>query len=139
MASAQVLPAFAGALIGAFPGGFALFHAINTITGLLYEPLITFNPLTLTYLPVLATHWKVDPDGQTYWYRLDPDAFEWREKPYEFVSDRPAIDLLTGGPECREAIESGEGLQDWMAGWAADEREFREERRGILLYPEETA
>ena len=71
-------------------------------------------------------------------YRLDPDAFEWREKPYEFVSDRPAIDLLTGGPECREAIESGEGLEDWMAGWAADEREFREERREILLYPEET-
>lgn len=72
-------------------------------------------------------------------YRLDPERFDWREKPYEFVTDRPAIDLLTGGPECREAIESGEGLQDWMASWAADEREFREERRGILLYPEESA
>ncbi len=71
-------------------------------------------------------------------HRLDPDAFEWREKPYEFVSDRPAIDLLTGGPECREAIESGDGLSDWIASWAADEREFREERREILLYPEET-
>jgi uncharacterized protein YbbC (DUF1343 family) len=72
-------------------------------------------------------------------HRLDPEHFAWREKPYEFVSDRPAIDLLTGGPECREAIESGEGLQDWIASWAADEREFREERREILLYPEETA
>lgn len=72
-------------------------------------------------------------------YRLDPERFEWREKPYEFVADRPAIDLLTGGPECREAIESGEGLKDWIASWAADEREFREERREILLYPEETA
>jgi uncharacterized protein YbbC (DUF1343 family) len=72
-------------------------------------------------------------------YRLDPERFEWREKPYEFVSDRPAIDLLTGGPECREAIESGEGLADWIASWAVDEREFREERREILLYPEENA
>lgn len=72
-------------------------------------------------------------------HRLDPERFEWREKPYEFVSDRPAIDLLAGGPECREAIESGEGLEDWMATWAADEREFREERREILLYSEETA
>ncbi|HET9227591.1 MAG TPA: DUF1343 domain-containing protein [Thermoanaerobaculia bacterium] len=72
-------------------------------------------------------------------HRLDPEGFEWREKPYEFVSDRPAIDLLTGGPECREAIESGEGLQDWMESWSADEREFREERREILLYPEERA
>ncbi len=72
-------------------------------------------------------------------HRLDPERFPWREKPYEFVSVRPAIDLLTGGPECREAIESGEGLEDWMASWAADEREFREERRDVLLYPEEAA
>ncbi|MER7369293.1 FtsX-like permease family protein, partial [Nonomuraea wenchangensis] len=33
MAAAQVLPAFAGAVLGVFPGGFALFAAINTITG----------------------------------------------------------------------------------------------------------
>ena len=71
-------------------------------------------------------------------HRLDPERFEWREKPYEFVSDRPAIDLLTGGPECREAIESEEGVADWIASWEADESEFRDERREILLYPEET-
>jgi len=72
-------------------------------------------------------------------HRLWPDDFAWREAPYEFVSDRPAIDLLAGGPECREAIESGKGLQDWIAGWQADEEAFREERREILLYPEEGA
>ena len=33
LAAAQVLPALAGALLGAFPGGFALFAAINAITG----------------------------------------------------------------------------------------------------------
>ncbi|MEV0590459.1 ABC transporter permease [Nonomuraea cavernae] len=33
MAAAQVLPALAGAVLGVFPGGFALFAAINTITG----------------------------------------------------------------------------------------------------------
>lgn len=33
LATAQVLPALAGAVLGAFPGGFALFHAINAITG----------------------------------------------------------------------------------------------------------
>lgn len=69
--------------------------------------------------------------------RLDPERFAWREAPYEFVIDRPAIDLLTGGPECREAIESGDGLADWIAGWSEDEKAFREERRDILLYPEE--
>jgi hypothetical protein len=33
LAAAQVLPALAGAILGAFPGGFALFAAINAITG----------------------------------------------------------------------------------------------------------
>jgi putative ABC transport system permease protein len=33
LAAAQVLPALAGAILGAFPGGFALFHAISAITG----------------------------------------------------------------------------------------------------------
>jgi uncharacterized protein YbbC (DUF1343 family) len=70
-------------------------------------------------------------------HRLWPNRFAWREAPYEFVSDRPAIDLLTGGPECRQAIESGEGLEAWIAGWIQDERAFRDERREILLYPED--
>jgi putative ABC transport system permease protein len=33
LAAAQVLPALVGAAVGAFPGGFALFAAINAITG----------------------------------------------------------------------------------------------------------
>jgi putative ABC transport system permease protein len=33
LAAAQVLPAFVGAILGVFPGGFALFAAINAITG----------------------------------------------------------------------------------------------------------
>jgi uncharacterized protein YbbC (DUF1343 family) len=69
--------------------------------------------------------------------QLWPEEFAWRHTPYEFVSDRPAIDLLAGGPECREALESGEGLEDWIASWKEDEEAFRKERREILLYPEE--
>lgn len=44
------------------------------IHGMVFEPLITVNPITLEFLPVLASHWKVDPDGQTYWFRIDPNA-----------------------------------------------------------------
>lgn len=33
LAATQVLPALAGAILGVFPGGFALFAAINAITG----------------------------------------------------------------------------------------------------------
>jgi uncharacterized protein YbbC (DUF1343 family) len=70
-------------------------------------------------------------------HRLWPNEFAWREAPYEFVVDRPAIDLLTGGNEYREAVENEDGLTEWIASWEADEQAFREERREILLYPEE--
>jgi uncharacterized protein YbbC (DUF1343 family) len=33
-----------------------------------------------------------------------PKHFEWRREPYEFVSDIPAIDLLTGGPLFRKLV-----------------------------------
>jgi putative ABC transport system permease protein len=33
MAAAQVLPALVGAVLGIFPGGFALFYGINAIIG----------------------------------------------------------------------------------------------------------
>ncbi len=68
---------------------------------------------------------------------MAPRQLAWRRAAYEFVSDRPAIDLLTGGPECRTALAAGGGALDaWMGTWPADEESFRRERRGILLYPE---
>jgi len=42
--------------------------------------------------------------------RLWPDAFAWRTQAYEFRDDVPAIDLLTGRPAVREAIDGGQGL-----------------------------
>lgn len=44
------------------------------IHNMVYEPLVTVHPITLEFLPELASHWKVDPDGQTYWFRIDPNA-----------------------------------------------------------------
>lgn len=68
---------------------------------------------------------------------LGAGALRWREQPYEFVSDRPAIDLLAGGPRLRQALETGRGLGDWISSWSADEAEFRRRRRPALLYPRE--
>lgn len=68
--------------------------------------------------------------------RAAPDRFAWRSAPYEFVADRPAIDLLAGSEALRVAIDSGEGLREWIDSWAADERAFLETRRPHLLYPE---
>ena len=62
-----------------------------------------------------------------------PDA-RWRTEEYEFVSDRPAIDLLTGGPEYRAAIDEGASLDDVLAQEARGAAEFDGERRSAWLY-----
>ncbi len=62
------------------------------------------------------------------------ESFGWRQAPYEFVSDQPAIDLLTGGPEVRTALDSREDLSDWIDSWRDSEEEFGRERHDILLY-----
>ncbi len=63
-----------------------------------------------------------------------PESFGWRQAPYEFVGDQPAIDLLTGGPEVRQALERREDLSDWIDSWRASEQAFRDERQDFLLY-----
>jgi uncharacterized protein YbbC (DUF1343 family) len=67
------------------------------------------------------------------------ETFEWRAEPYEFVGDRPAVDLLSGDSALRLALDEGNGLEAWLLSWAGDEESFRHERRRILLYEEETA
>ena len=44
--------------------------------------------------------------------RLWPDEFRWRTEPYEFRADVPAIDLLTGTPAVRTAIDAGADLDE---------------------------
>ncbi|MGH3248372.1 MAG: hypothetical protein ACRDOI_19520 [Trebonia sp.] len=54
LAAAQVLPALVGAILGVFPGGFALFYAINAITGG-YRSKATLPPPWQLLALVLAT------------------------------------------------------------------------------------
>ncbi|MGF1469844.1 MAG: exo-beta-N-acetylmuramidase NamZ domain-containing protein [Sandaracinaceae bacterium] len=62
--------------------------------------------------------------------------FRWRTQPYEFVSDVPAIDLLSGGPELRAAVDDGADVREVLLAEAAGEAEFRDRRRAWLLYPD---
>ena len=64
---------------------------------------------------------------------LDPET-RWRTDAYEFVSDRPAIDLLTGGPEFREAIDQGASIEERLAVEARGAAKFDEERQTSWLY-----
>jgi uncharacterized protein YbbC (DUF1343 family) len=62
------------------------------------------------------------------------DAFEFRTETYEFVSDRPAIDLLCGGPEPRLLMEAGKDLDEWLAEDARAAQRFAKDRERFLLY-----
>ena len=61
-------------------------------------------------------------------------AFAWRTAEYEFVSDRPAIDLLTGGPEFRTQVDAGQDIAAWLADDSAQAQAFDARRREWLLY-----
>jgi uncharacterized protein YbbC (DUF1343 family) len=43
------------------------------------------------------------------------EGFRWRTEPYEFVADRPAIDLLLGDPAMREALDAGATVDEVLA------------------------
>jgi len=67
-------------------------------------------------------------------YALCGDGFRWRSEPYEFVSDRPAIDLLTGSDAIRTGIQRGFTLDELEATWLPAQRRFAERRQPYLLY-----
>jgi uncharacterized protein YbbC (DUF1343 family) len=67
-------------------------------------------------------------------HALAGEAFCWRTEKYEFVSDRLAIDLLTGGDAIRRGIEAGASLNDLRATWQAAEDAFADRRRACLVY-----
>jgi uncharacterized protein YbbC (DUF1343 family) len=65
---------------------------------------------------------------------LHPGDFAWKQPPYEYVTDRLPIDVLTGDPGVREAIESGADLRRLAAGWKKELRAFHRETAACRLY-----
>ncbi len=66
---------------------------------------------------------------------LYPSSFRWRRDPYEFVSEVPAIDLLTGSDTARQCIEFGRPLARLLGTWQREVDQFTSNLEGILLYP----
>jgi uncharacterized protein YbbC (DUF1343 family) len=65
---------------------------------------------------------------------LWPDRFQWRREAYEFVTDRPAIDLLAGGEWLRRGVDGGASLEQLTTGWEQQQAAFAARRRPHLLY-----
>jgi uncharacterized protein YbbC (DUF1343 family) len=67
--------------------------------------------------------------------RLHPDYELWRDFPYEYVFDRPAIDVINGGPALREWVdEAGAGPEELDELARADEAAWADERGQFLRY-----
>jgi len=62
------------------------------------------------------------------------EGFDWRREPYEFESDRLAIDLLLGQANLREMLESSGGLEQIFALYDQAERAFHDLRQKYLVY-----
>ncbi len=64
----------------------------------------------------------------------DPGKFRWRTEKYEFVEDKPAIDLLAGGPAFRGRVEQGASVSQLCDLWEAERTAFARDRERFLLY-----
>jgi uncharacterized protein YbbC (DUF1343 family) len=62
------------------------------------------------------------------------DSFEWKQPPYEYVTDRLPIDVLTGDPKVRETIESGASLHALARSWRREIEAFRRESLAFRMY-----
>ncbi len=81
-----------------------------------------YRPLRTGYAILLAAR------------RLWPDDFAWRQPPYEYELERPAIDVLAGNSSIREKIEQDAPLQKIEDSWLIDLGRFKKIREGYLLY-----
>ena len=67
--------------------------------------------------------------------KLRPDYGLWRDFPYEYESERRAIDVITGSPLLREWVDDPASTADDLDALAVpDEEAWREAREAVLLY-----
>ena len=67
-------------------------------------------------------------------WRNWPEFCQWRTERYEFVDDRPAIDLLSGGPWLREMVEAGASTAEMKSSQEDGRAEFIARRARFLRY-----
>jgi uncharacterized protein YbbC (DUF1343 family) len=67
-------------------------------------------------------------------HELYPNLFQYRHRDYEFVKDKPAIDLLMGNDQFRTQIEKGVSLKEIERSWEEDREKFLTVRKKYLLY-----
>ncbi len=73
-----------------------------TVTELCFESLLNIHPVTLEFMPALATHWQISDDKLTYRFRLNPKA-RWSDGHEVTAEDVVATIRLRTDPEAGDA------------------------------------
>ena len=63
-----------------------------------------------------------------------PDAFAWREPPYEYEHERMPMDILSGSEALRRSLDAGRAAADIASDWEPAVAAFEPIRRRYLLY-----
>jgi uncharacterized protein YbbC (DUF1343 family) len=63
-----------------------------------------------------------------------PEVFGWRDEPYEFVHDKPAIDLLFGSDRLRQGLENGVPVSSILESAMNGMEKVLENRDKYLIY-----
>ena len=66
--------------------------------------------------------------------RLYPDNFAWLAPPYEYEYEKLPIDILTGDPLIRQALENDEDLGPLEDSWEDSLEGFYDQRKQVLIY-----
>jgi len=64
----------------------------------------------------------------------NPAAFSWRPAPYEYEHDKEPIDILSGSPALRTAIDAGVRAEELAKTWAVESLPFEKLRERFLIY-----
>lgn len=87
------------------------------------------------YDPQLFRPWRVQALAFKAIRRCYPDYPLWRDFAYEYVFDRPAIDVINGSPYLRQWVDDREaGIADLATELERDEAAWLERRAEYLLY-----
>jgi uncharacterized protein YbbC (DUF1343 family) len=67
-------------------------------------------------------------------FDLYRDYFRWKEPPYEYVYDKNPFDVISGTDKIRKAFENDIELDEIVASWQPELKEFLKLREQYLLY-----
>ena len=65
---------------------------------------------------------------------LYPESFQWRNPPYEYEYEKLPIQILSGGRQIQDMVESGVPLDQIRQSWQKDVEQFLIRRKKYLIY-----